>query len=111
MALLRPLPPVLAQYRSDARRIAELRGEVRNLSQVLAALRSDVGAYGYEELRQRVLLLEGRLQRCMQKLGRGLWGLWGGFGSLWVSMGSQWGFYGALWGDRKSTRLNSSHPP
>uniref|UniRef100_A0A8V0X722 Olfactomedin 2 n=1 Tax=Gallus gallus TaxID=9031 RepID=A0A8V0X722_CHICK len=71
MALLRPLPPVLAQYRSDARRIAELRGEVRNLSQVLAALRSDVGAYGYEELRQRVLLLEGRLQRCMQKLGCG----------------------------------------
>ena len=71
MAQLRPLPPVLSQYRSDARRISELRGEVRNLSQVLAALRVDVGAYGYEELRQRVLLLEGRLQRCMQKLGRG----------------------------------------
>ncbi|OXB53015.1 UNVERIFIED_CONTAM: hypothetical protein H355_011323 [Colinus virginianus] len=33
MASLRPLSPVLEQYRSDAQRIAELRAEVRELAQ------------------------------------------------------------------------------
>lgn len=33
------------------------------------AIQEEMGAYDYEELRQRVLLLETRLHSCMQKLG------------------------------------------
>lgn len=49
--------------------ILHLREEVRNLSFVLMAIQEEMGAYDYEELRQRVLLLETRLHSCMQKLG------------------------------------------
>ncbi|KAG5832802.1 hypothetical protein ANANG_G00295010 [Anguilla anguilla] len=68
---LLPLLPVLEQYRSDARMLGELKGEVQNLSLVLLAIQEEMGAYDYEELRQRVLLLETRLHSCMQKLGCG----------------------------------------
>lgn len=64
-----PLLPVLEQYKADARMILRLREEVRNLSLVLMAIQEEMGAYDYEELRQRVLLLETRLHSCMQKLG------------------------------------------
>lgn len=66
---LLPLLPVLEQYKADARMIVQLKEEVRNLTLVLMAIQEEMGAYDYEELRQRVLLLESRLQSCMQKLG------------------------------------------
>lgn len=66
---LLPLLPVLEQYKADAKMILRLREEVRNLSLVLMAIQEEMGAYDYEELRQRVLLLETRLHSCMQKLG------------------------------------------
>ncbi|CAG5897929.1 unnamed protein product [Menidia menidia] len=68
---LLPLLPVLEQYKADAKMILRLREEVRNLSLVLMAIQEEMGAYDYEELRQRVLLLETRLHSCMQKLGCG----------------------------------------
>ncbi|TNN41277.1 Noelin-2 [Liparis tanakae] len=68
---LLPLLPVLEQYKTDAKMILRLREEVRNLSLVLMAIQEEMGAYDYEELRQRVLLLETRLHSCMQKLGCG----------------------------------------
>ncbi len=67
---LLPLLPVLEQYKADARMILRLREEVRNLSLVLMSIQEEMGAYDYEELRQRVLLLETRLHSCMQKLGK-----------------------------------------
>lgn len=70
MSQLLPLLPVLEQYKADAKMILRLREEVRNLSLVLMAIQEEMGAYDYEELRQRVLLLETRLHSCMQKLGR-----------------------------------------
>lgn len=69
MTQLLPLLPVLEQYKTDAKMILRLREEVRNLSLVLMAIQEEMGAYDYEELRQRVLLLETRLHSCMQKLG------------------------------------------
>lgn len=69
MSQLLPLLPVLEQYKADAKMILRLREEVRNLSLVLMAIQEEMGAYDYEELRQRVLLLETRLHSCMQKLG------------------------------------------
>lgn len=69
MNQLLPLLPVLEQYKADAKMILRLREEVRNLSWVLMAIQEEMGAYDYEELRQRVLLLETRLHSCMQKLG------------------------------------------
>ncbi|KAI1886528.1 hypothetical protein AGOR_G00196680 [Albula goreensis] len=68
---LLPLLPVLEQYKSDARMLGRLKEEVRNLSLVLMTIQEEMGAYDYEELRQRVLLLETRLHSCMQKLGCG----------------------------------------
>ncbi|KAG5279259.1 hypothetical protein AALO_G00075820 [Alosa alosa] len=70
MTQLLPLLPVLDQYKADAGMILRLRDEVRNLSLVLMAIQEEMGAYDYEELRQRVLLLETRLHSCMQKLGK-----------------------------------------
>ncbi|MBN3278102.1 NOE2 protein, partial [Polyodon spathula] len=64
-----PLLPVLEQYRSDVRMIMQLKEEVRNLSLVLLAIQEEMGAYDYEELQQRVMMLEERLHACMQKLG------------------------------------------
>lgn len=69
MTQLLPLLPVLEQYKTDAQMILRLRDEVRNLSLVLMSIQEEMGAYDYEELRQRVLLLETRLHSCMQKLG------------------------------------------
>lgn len=69
MTELLPLMPVLDQYKSDTRLIVHLKEEVRNLSGSLLAIQEEMGAYDYEELQQRVLMLEARLHACMQKLG------------------------------------------
>nr|XP_034957367.1 noelin-2 isoform X1 [Zootoca vivipara] len=71
MAELMPLIPVLDQYKSDTRTIMQLKEEVRNLSGSLLQIQEEMGAYDYEELQQRVLVLEARLHACMQKLGCG----------------------------------------
>ncbi|XP_072925545.1 noelin-2a isoform X3 [Hemitrygon akajei] len=68
---LLPLIPVLDQYKSDARLILKLKEEVRNLSVVLLGIQEEMGAYDYDELQHRVMLLEQRLHACMQKLGCG----------------------------------------
>lgn len=69
MTELLPLLPVLDQYKSDTKLIVHLKEEVRNLSGSLLAIQEEMGAYDYEELQQRVLMLEARLHACMQKLG------------------------------------------
>ncbi|XP_062454375.1 noelin-2 isoform X3 [Rhea pennata] len=71
MRELLPLIPVLDQYKADTRMIVHLKEEVRNLSGSLLAIQEEMGAYDYEELQQRVLLLEARLHACVQKLGCG----------------------------------------
>ncbi|XP_043940621.1 noelin-2 [Protopterus annectens] len=68
---LLPLIPVLDQYKSDVGMIIQLKEEVRNLSGVLLAIQEEMGAYDYEELQHRVLVLEQKLHSCMQKLGCG----------------------------------------
>lgn len=69
MTELLPLSSVLEQYKADTRTILRLREEVRNLSASLAAIQEEMGAFDYEELQQRVLVLEARLHACAQKLG------------------------------------------
>ncbi|XP_066128749.1 noelin-2 isoform X1 [Saccopteryx bilineata] len=71
MMELLPLSSVLEQYKADTRTIVRLREEVRNLSGSLAAIQEEMGAYGYEDLQQRVMALEARLHACAQKLGCG----------------------------------------
>ncbi|XP_006898894.1 PREDICTED: noelin-2 [Elephantulus edwardii] len=71
MTELLPLSLVLEQYKADTRTIVRLREEVRNLSSSLAAIQEEMGAYGYEDLQQRVMALEARLHACAQKLGCG----------------------------------------
>ncbi|OWK50096.1 Noelin-2 [Lonchura striata] len=69
MRELLPLLPVLEQYKADSRLIVHLKDEVRNLSGILLEIQEEMGAYDYEELQRRVLLLEARLHACLQKLG------------------------------------------
>ncbi|KAG7222590.1 hypothetical protein INR49_016147 [Caranx melampygus] len=69
MSQLRPLLSVVEQYRLDLQTLATLRLELLNLSIILTAIQEEIGAYDYEELQQRVLLLETRLHSCMNKLG------------------------------------------
>uniref|UniRef100_A0A3Q3EUM0 Olfactomedin 2 n=1 Tax=Labrus bergylta TaxID=56723 RepID=A0A3Q3EUM0_9LABR len=71
MSQLRPLLSVVDQYRLDLQTLSTLRMELLNLSIMLASIQEEVGAYDYEELQQRVLLLETRLHSCMNKLGCG----------------------------------------
>ncbi|KAM6940849.1 noelin-2-like [Lycodopsis pacificus] len=71
MSQLRPLLSVVEQYRLDLQTLATLRLQLLNLSIILTAIQEEVGAYDYEELQQRVLLLETRLHSCMNKLGCG----------------------------------------
>ncbi|XP_010826807.1 PREDICTED: noelin-2 [Bison bison bison] len=71
MTELLPLSSVLEQYKADTRTIVRLREEVRNLSGSLATIQEEMGAYGYEDLQQRVMALEARLHACAQKLGCG----------------------------------------
>ncbi|XP_061775704.1 noelin-3-like isoform X1 [Nerophis ophidion] len=68
MDSLRPLIPVLEQYKTDARLISQFKDEIRNLSGVLLEVQEEMGTFDYEELHQRVLSLETRLRSCMSKL-------------------------------------------
>lgn len=69
MSQLRPLLSVVEQYRLDLQMLSTLQMELSNLSFILASIQEEIGAYDYEELQQRVLLLETRLHSCMNKLG------------------------------------------
>lgn len=69
MSQLRPLLSVVEQYRLDLQMLTTLRMELSNLSFILTSIQEEIGAYDYEELQQRVLLLETRLHSCMNKLG------------------------------------------
>lgn len=70
MEELRPLIPVLEEYKADAKLVLQFKEEVQNLTSVLNELQEEIGAYDYEELQNRVSSLEERLRACMQKLGR-----------------------------------------
>lgn len=67
---LRPLIPVLEEYKADAKLVLQFKEEVQNLTAVLNELQEEIGAYDYDELQSRVSNLEERLRACMQKLGR-----------------------------------------
>ncbi|NXC23956.1 NOE2 protein, partial [Campylorhamphus procurvoides] len=69
MSQLLPVLPVLEQFRSDSRLIVLLKAELGNVSGSLRALQAELGAFDPEELQQRLLRLEGRLQACLQRLG------------------------------------------
>ncbi|XP_033947685.2 noelin-2-like [Pseudochaenichthys georgianus] len=71
MSQLRPLLSVVEQYRLDLQTLTTLRMELYNLSIIMTSIQEEIGAYDYEELQQRVLLLETRLHSCMNKLGCG----------------------------------------
>ncbi|PNJ45166.1 OLFM1 isoform 5, partial [Pongo abelii] len=66
---LRPLIPVLEEYKADAKLVLQFKEEVQNLTSVLNELQEEIGAYDYDELQSRVSNLEERLRACMQKLG------------------------------------------
>lgn len=66
MSQLRPLLSVVEQYRLDLQTLATLRLELLNLSVILTAIQEEIGAYDYEELQQRVLLLETRLHKTFE---------------------------------------------
>lgn len=70
MEELRPLIPVLEEYKADAKLVLQFKEEVQNLTSVLNELQEEIGAFDYEELQSRVSNLEERLRACMQKLGR-----------------------------------------
>lgn len=67
---LRPLIPVLEEYKADAKLVLQFKEEAQNLTTVLNELQEEIGAYDYDELQSRVANLEERLRACMQKLGR-----------------------------------------
>ncbi|XP_023647372.1 olfactomedin 1a isoform X2 [Brienomyrus brachyistius] len=71
MEELRPLIPVLEEYKADAKLVLQFKEEVQNLTSVLNELQEEMGAYDYEELQNRVSNLEERLRACMQKLACG----------------------------------------
>lgn len=70
MAELRPLIPVLEEYKADARLVQQFKEEVQNLTSSLNLLQQEMGAYDYDDLHSRVVSLEERLRACMQKLGK-----------------------------------------
>ncbi len=69
MEELRPMIPVLEEYKADAKLVMQFKEE-ENLTSVLSELQEEIGAFDYEELHNRVSNLEERLRACMQKLGR-----------------------------------------
>ncbi|XP_058158621.1 noelin isoform X3 [Dasypus novemcinctus] len=68
---LRPLIPVLEEYKADAKLVLQFKEEAQNLTSVLNELQEEIGAYDYDELQSRVSNLEERLRACMQKLACG----------------------------------------
>ncbi|KAG7318471.1 hypothetical protein KOW79_018226 [Hemibagrus wyckioides] len=71
MEELRPMIPVLEEYKADAKLVLQFKEEVKNLTSVLSELQEEIGAFDYEELHNRVSNLEERLRACMQKLACG----------------------------------------
>lgn len=69
MAELRPLIPVLEEYKADAQLVLQFKQEVQNVTANLALLQQEMGAYDYDELHLHITSLEERLRACMQKLG------------------------------------------
>ncbi|TNN65144.1 Noelin-3 [Liparis tanakae] len=67
---LKPLIPVLEQYKMDAALISHFKEEIRNLSAVLTGIQEELGAFDYDQLYQRVLRLDSRLRSCMGKLSK-----------------------------------------
>lgn len=67
---LKPLIPVLEQYKMDAALISQFKEEIRNLSAVLTGIQEELGAYDYDELYKRVVRLDSRLRSCMGKLSK-----------------------------------------
>lgn len=67
---LRPLIPVLEEYKADAKLVLQFKDEAQNLTTVLNELQEEIGAHDYDDLQSRVSSLEERLRACMQKLGR-----------------------------------------
>ncbi|KAI2554541.1 OLFM1 isoform 7, partial [Pan troglodytes] len=51
---LRPLIPVLEEYKADAKLVLQFKEEVQNLTSVLNELQEEIGAYDYDELQSRV---------------------------------------------------------
>lgn len=68
MDQLKPLIPVLEQYKMDATLISQFKEEIRNLSAVLTSIQEEIGVYDYDELYRRLLRLDDRLRSCMGKL-------------------------------------------
>uniref|UniRef100_A0A8D0S3Y6 Olfactomedin 1 n=1 Tax=Sus scrofa TaxID=9823 RepID=A0A8D0S3Y6_PIG len=68
---LRPLIPVLEEYKADAKLVLQFKEEAQNLTSVLNELQEEIGAHDYDELQNRVSNLEERLRACMQKLACG----------------------------------------
>ncbi|XP_062867402.1 olfactomedin 1b isoform X2 [Trichomycterus rosablanca] len=71
MAEIRPLIPLLEEYKADAQLVLQFKQEVQNVTASLALLQQVMGAYDYDELHSRVTSLEERLRACMQKLACG----------------------------------------
>lgn len=69
MAELRPLIPVLEEYKADAQLVLQFKQEVQNVTANLALLQQEMGGFDYDELHLHVTSLEARLHACMQKLG------------------------------------------
>lgn len=90
MESLQPLIPVLEQYKTDTKLIAQFKEEIRNLSGVLMAIQEEMGAYDYEELQQRVLNLENRLRSCMNKLSKSSWDI-AELGAVTLDYAKAWG--------------------
>ncbi|KAM6954344.1 noelin-like isoform 1-T1 [Aplochiton taeniatus] len=71
MEELRPLIPVLEEYKADARLVGQFKEEVGNVTALLTSLQDQLGGFDYDELHSRVAGLEDRLRACMQKLACG----------------------------------------
>uniref|UniRef100_A0A3Q3KAJ9 Olfactomedin-like domain-containing protein n=1 Tax=Monopterus albus TaxID=43700 RepID=A0A3Q3KAJ9_MONAL len=65
---LKPLIPVLEQYKMDAALISQFKEEIKSLSVVLTGIQDELDIYDYDELYQRVLRLDCKLHICMGKL-------------------------------------------
>ncbi|XP_027008701.2 olfactomedin 1b isoform X1 [Tachysurus fulvidraco] len=71
MAELRPLIPVLEEYKANTQLVLQFKQEVQNVTASLALLQQEMGSYDYDELHLHITSLEERLHACMQKLACG----------------------------------------
>uniref|UniRef100_A0A4W4H3R6 Olfactomedin-like domain-containing protein n=1 Tax=Electrophorus electricus TaxID=8005 RepID=A0A4W4H3R6_ELEEL len=66
-----PLLAVLSQFRADVAQLEHLQQEVERLRSGLSLLQEQMEAYDYYQLQHRALLLEDRLQTCVNTVGCG----------------------------------------